>query len=338
MSETKATIRDVARRAGVSVATISRYLNQNAPIAPETAERVRIAMHDLAYVPHPAARSLATNRKYTIGLALSTIQGDFFTPMLKGIEGVVTAEHFGLLIATPQPIQSSPAPLGPHNTDGMLVFLDGLDTALIRQYYQEHFPVVLIHQSAPNGMVIPSVTIENKSASSQLVSHLIEVHGRRRIAFLRGPDGNEDSYWREMGYRQALERHGLSIDSGLIATGDFDRSRADPATRQLLAEHPDVDAIFASDDESAVGAMSAVRAAGRRIPEDISVVGFDDQFLALYTDPPLTTIKAPTEEVGRTAARQLIQLIRNGEAASLVLLPSKVIIRSSCGCQNPAHS
>jgi DNA-binding LacI/PurR family transcriptional regulator len=84
--------------------------------------------------------------------------------------------------------------------------------------------------------------------------------------------------------------------------------------------------------------MSAVRAAGRRIPEDISVVGFDDQFLALYTDPPLTTIKAPTEEVGRTAARQLIQLIRNGEAASLVLLPSKVIIRSSCGCQNPAHS
>ena len=213
MTKTKSaamTMRDVARQANVSVATVSRYINQNAPISAEVAARLQAVMTELHYVPHASARNLATHKTHTIGLLLMDIHGDFFTPLLSGIEAVISENGYDLLISTTN-VHSRPRgfppPVGPHNTDGLLVFADSLDANGLAQFNHSQFPVVLIHQTPPDSLPIPCVTVENKAASRKIVEHLIETHHRHQIVFLRGPQEQEDNYWREMGYRQALEAY-----------------------------------------------------------------------------------------------------------------------------------
>lgn len=329
------TIRDVAKQASVSVATISRYINQTAPVSPEVAAKVQAAMTALKFVPQASARRLATHKTNTLGLLVTNLH-DYFSPMFSGIESVTREAGFDLLISSaPHSGQRKefPYPLGPHNTDGLLVFWDSLSKAGLARAHEMEFPVVLIHQSPPEGLSIPCVTVENKAASKRMVEHLIEAHGRRRIVFLRGPENNEDSYWRETGYRQALAAHGLAFDAQLTAAGDYDRAAAQASINTLLAAGVEFDAVFAADDESALGALAALQAAGKRVPEAVSVVGFDDQRLSAYLTPPLTTVRAPTEAVGRAAAQQLLKLIRTGRAEPLILLPTEIIIRRSCGCR-----
>jgi DNA-binding LacI/PurR family transcriptional regulator len=328
------TIRDVAQAAGVSVATVSRFINQTGQIAEETRIRVQRTMDELHYVPSVSARNLATNRTNTIGLVLTEIVGEFFTPMLEGIEKVTSAANFNLLISTSsRPQSDSHLAMGPKNTDGLLIFLDSITPAELNSLYAAEFPIVLIYQSPPPGMKIPCVTIENKAASRRIMDHLIEVHGRKRIVFLRGPEGNEDSYWRETGYEQSLLAHQIQPDPALIGIGEYDREVAKRSIQKMLAEGVQFDAIFSSDDESAIGVYAALQEADLRIPEDIPVVGFDDQLLSSYIHPSLTTIHAPTREVGQEAARQLISLIRTGSVVPLTLLPTELIIRESCGCR-----
>src|SRR5688500_17538866 len=194
------TISDVARRAGVPLATVRRGLNETAPVAEETVPRVRAAIKKLNYVPHAAARPLAARKTNTIGLLLPEISGAFFAPMLRGIEAGSQAGGVDLLIhatRAPDGDQRSPRQLGEHNTDGLLVFTNYLDDAEITRLNRKGFPLVLLHRSSPNELNIPYVTFENKAGARQLMDHLIEVHGYRRIAFLEGPAGNEDSYWRK---------------------------------------------------------------------------------------------------------------------------------------------
>jgi len=328
------TIDDVARRAGVSISTVSRVVNRTVPVSEEAAARVQAAMIELKYQPRAAARNLATRQTKALGLLLTDISGDFFVPLLRGVEAATAEAGFSLLISTARDGLTHSA--GVHNTDGLLIFADGLDESGLRYCHELGFPLVLIHQSPPShlpgtqepgSLDIPCVTVENKAASCRLVEHLIVAHGRRAIAFLRGPQSQEDSYWRELGYRQALNVHGLPFDPALVAPGEFDRTVAYASVAGRL------DAIFAGDDEAAVGVLAALHDAGKRVPEDVAVVGFDDQTLAAYLAPPLTTVRAPTEEVGRHAARQLITLIRTGQADRLTLLPTDLVLRRSCGCQ-----
>ncbi len=328
------TIRDVAKKANVSVATVSRYINGTARVSDEVAKRLERVMAELNYIPHSTARRLATKKTNTIGLLLTDISGDFFAPLLNGVESVAREHGYDLLISSAREPHSlvRTLPLGPHNCDGILSFTTSLKEECLRSLSEMGFPVVLIHRSSPDGLNIPSVTVENKAASYKLISHLIEVHGRQRIVFMRGPEGHEDSYWREMGYREALRDHGIPLDESLISFGDFFRRRAYQSTWELLSVGVQFDGVFAGDDEAAVGVLIALREAGVRVPEEVSVVGFDDQRMSPYLQPPLTTVRAPTEEVGREAARQLIRLIETGEADPLTLLPTELVIRRSCGC------
>lgn len=330
------TIDDVAKRAGVSISTVSRVINRNIPVSDEVAARVEAVMKELRYVPRAAARNLATRKTNTLGLLISDILGDFFAPLLAGIESVTDDNGYDLLISTAGRRglhEELPRALGNHNTDGLLVFSGVLTDAAITQAYTFDLPLVLIHQAPPPNLPIPCVTIENKAATREIVSHLIEVHNRRRIVLLRGLSRNEDTYWRELGYREALELHGLPFDSTLVAPGDFSRQVAQASVAQLLAGGVAFDAIFTGDDEAAVGALLALQHAGRRVPEEVAVVGFDNQRLAEVLTPPLTTVHAPTEQVGAEAARQLIKLIQTGQADPLTLLPTQLVIRRSCGCQ-----
>ena len=177
------------------------------------------------------------------------------------------------------------------------------------------------------------MTVENKAASKAIVDHLIEVHNKRRIIFLRGPEHQEDSYWREMGYRASLESHNIPFDPELVWPGEFEREIAQTTMIELILAGVEFDSVFAGDDDAAFGVLAALREMGKRVPEDISVVGFDDLRSSLYLTPSLTTVRAPTEEVGRVAARQMFNLIRGRQADPLTLLPTEIVIRNSCGCQ-----
>jgi LacI family transcriptional regulator len=336
----RANISDVARHAGVSISTVSRVLNGTAPVDVETAERVRIAVAALNYTPHSAARTLASRRTNTIGLLLLDIGGEFYTPMLRGIEAISSEAGFDLLIHSTQTSRlsnMSRRALGEHNTDGLLVFTEALNTAELTRLNQIGFPVVLMHQSPPKSLEIPVVTIENQSGAQQIVEHLIEAHGCKRVVYLQGPVDNQDSKEREKGYRLALKKHGLPFDPALVLAGGFESNQAYAIVQQLLAQKVAFDAIFTGDDDNAVGVIQALREGNRRIPEDVAVAGFDDSLFARILTPPLTTVRAPIEQVGREAVRQLIRLIRGEQAEARTVLPIELIIRQSCGCSSKKH-
>jgi DNA-binding LacI/PurR family transcriptional regulator len=178
------------------------------------------------------------------------------------------------------------------------------------------------------------VTVENKAASKAIVDHLFEVHNRHRIVFLRGPEHQEDSYWRERGYRAPLESHDTPYDAELVWPGEFEREVAQTTMIEIILAGIGFDAVFAGDDNAAIRVLSALRDMGKRVPEEVSVVGFDDQRSSPYLTPPLTTVRAPTEEGGRVAAKQMINLFRGRQADSLTLLPTEIAIRNSCRCQS----
>lgn len=329
------TIADVAQRAEVSIATVSRVLNGTTPVQADKVDRVRRAMDQLQFVPRHAARVLASRRTNTIGLLLPEISGAFFPSMLKGIEAGAHEAGYDLLIHSTHVQTPSHRPLGEQNTDGLLVFTNSLPEADLQRLRRIHFPVVLLHQTPPASLDIPVITIENKDGAAMLVAHLIKTHQRRRIVFLRGPEGHEDSAWRERGYREALEAHGIPFDPRLIGSGGFDDEEAYAAIRSMLEDEIDFDAVFAGDDDAAIGTIRALRTEELSVPEDVAVVGFDDVPFARYVTPALTTIHAPIEKVGREAVRQLTRLINGEQAEALTLMRTDLVIRESCGCTSP---
>ncbi len=333
---TRATINDVAYKAGVSTATVSRVINNTGSVAQKTREIVLTAIQELNYRPQSAAQVLASKKTNTIGLLLQQIGGEFFSPLLRSIERGASENGYNLLIYSTQdpPHNDSllPIPVGEQNTDGLLVYVNSLNTNELQRLYRIGFPVVLIYQTPPKDLPIPSVTIENKTGARCIVDHLIEVHNYRRIAYLAGRIDQEDTYWREMGYRESLDSHGIAIDPKLIACGDFDRKQARLSVEAWLASGTEIDAVFAADDEMAIGVLAAFEHAGIRVPQDIALVGFDDMYLSQYLNPPLTTVNAPTEQVGRVAIQLLLQKIQGQHTDNLVLLPTELIIRQSCGC------
>ncbi|MBI3152933.1 MAG: LacI family DNA-binding transcriptional regulator [Chloroflexi bacterium] len=329
------TISDVAHRAGVSIATVSRVLNGTTPVVPETAERVRVAIEELQFVPRTAARTLASRKTNTIGLILSEIGGAFFPLLLKGIEAETRAMGYELLIHSTQGAHASQRKtLGEHNTDGLLVFTSSLAMEELERLHKINFPIVLMHQTPPEELPIPVVTIENKDGAEKLVSHLIDEHGRRRIVYMRGPVGHEDSQWRERGYREALEKHNIPFAPELVVEGGFEEGLAFANMQKMIQDGIEFDAVFAGDDDTAIGVYRALKMSNRLIPDEVAVVGFDDVQFARYISPALTTIRAPIEEVGRESVRQLICLLNGEQIEGLVLMRTELVIRESCGCRN----
>lgn len=328
------TIRDVAREADVSVATISRYINQSAPVSGDVAVRIERAINKLNYVPQAAARQLATQKTRIIGLLLTDMRSDFFAPLLSGIETVVKKEEYNLLVAThlaTSDLKMQP-PIGMHNADGMIVFANSLADKDLIYLHQNGFPMISIYRSAPDGYDIPSVTVENVNSTRRIIEHLITVHHKTKIVFVRGPENNEDSKWREQGYLQALEAHGIPLNPELIISGEFEREISYKEMKNFLKNGHEFDAVFSGGDDSAIGIVKALREANFQLPRDISIAGFDDLRISAFLTPPLTTVKAPTEMVGRTAARFLFDLISGYEVDLVTVLPTEIVIRRSCGC------
>ena len=214
-----------------------------------------------------------------------------------------------------------------------MVFSNTLSEERLAEWYGAHFPVVLVHRTAPHSLPIPCINVENKTASFKIVEHLIEVHGKKQIVFVRAPGFQEDAHYRELAYKAALKAHSIKFDPNLIIGGDYDRGAARQGMEEFLANNPPCfDAVFAGDDDLAISVISALQNAGLNVPKDVAVVGFDDQRFARLLVPPLTTVHAPTEEVGRVAGLQMLRLLNDQPADCVSILPTEVIIRQSCGC------
>jgi DNA-binding LacI/PurR family transcriptional regulator len=293
-------------------------------------------MSELRYVPHAAARHLASRKTRLVGLLLNSLHNDFFVPLLNGVEAVVRQKGYNLIIATyhaPYSYEGYP-PIGPHNTDGMLVFSDGLMDEELVSLHDSGFPMVLVHRMPPSSVTMPSVTVENVEVTKHLIAHLINQHGRRRILFMRGPLHQEDSARREEGYKAALSANGISYDEHLVLDGEFERDVAFSVLDQYLNNggRGAFDAVFTGDDDAAIGVLRALHKHHLRIPEDVAVAGFDDLGFAPFLNPPLTTVRAPTEAVGRIAIEKLFGLLEDKQLEDIVILPTEIIYRHSCGC------
>lgn len=336
-SSSSVTIYDVARAAGVSAATVSRYINRSVPVSPEVASRLDKVMTDLRYVPHAAARHLASRKTRVVGLLLNNLQNDFFVPLLNGVEAVVRQKGYNLIIATyhANSRDQIQPPIGPHNTDGLLVFSDGLVDDDLVCLNSKGFPIVLVHRTPPPGVLIPSVTVENIEITKALVEHFIKVHGKKRILFLRGPHGQEDSRLREAGYRSALRANGIDVDENMLLNGEFERDIAYTVMNEFLAREKRVafDAVFTGDDDAAIGVLKSLHKHNVRIPEDVAVIGFDDLGFASFLNPPLTTVRAPTRRVGQIATERLFALLEDQPSTEVTVLPTEIIFRRSCGCE-----
>ena len=257
--EGQATIDDVAREAGVSIATVSRVLNGTARVDPAKEVRVREAILALGFAPRAAARALAGRKTRVIGLVVPEISGEFFVAMLRGIEGAAREAGYELLVQTGRPHDGDRALscLIGQSADGLLLFVDSADKAALHRISAARLPAVLLYAEA-RGLDIPSVTVENEAGAALAVRHLIDRHGRRRIACVRGPEGVHDAEARLSGYRSALAASDIDFDPDLVVPGDFQAEVAASSIRGLIARGVAFDAVFAGDDASAMGVLAAL--------------------------------------------------------------------------------
>lgn len=326
------TLEAVAARAGVSRSTVSRVVNGQPTVTPDIRDVVMRAVDELGYVPNGAARNLVTQRTNSVALVVSEQPDRAFSddPMFSTIIRAASLELEAVgkqVVLLPAGSQESQARVekyvaGGHVDGVMLVSGHGSDPlpgALTRL----RVPVVSYGRPAAS-VAVPYVDGDNVGGAKQAVGHLLE-RGRRRIATIAGPLDMTAGQDRLTGYREVLRD---SDRRSIIAVGDFTRESGAVAMRQLLADDPLLDAVFAANDLMAIGAMRALREAGRSVPDDVAVVGYDDVEAARYTDPPLTSVHSPHAEQAAAMVRLLLGLIQ-GDPAEPLVMPTRLVVRSS---------
>jgi DNA-binding LacI/PurR family transcriptional regulator len=326
------TIYDVARLAGVSTATVSRALNGTAQIAPATRTAIDAAVEQLGYRPNSIARSLVTKSTQTIALLLPDISNPFYAALVSGIQECALAHDHTMLLCTTagdaEREEEYLQLLRAKQVDGALV--DGLvlPSDRIAQFVRDGFPIVCLDRDIDSS-AIPLVQVDNRLGGRLAADHLLEL-GHTRIAHVTGAPALHISDDRLAGYQDALREDGIEPHPSLVAPGTFTEEGGYLAAKALVRRHPHVTAIFAANDLSAVGVLNALAEAGRRVPEDVSVVGFDDLRLAGYTSPPLTTVRQPADGLARLATELLIALTRGEDVQQMRhVLPPTLVVRAS---------
>lgn len=330
MNRSRVTIRDVATQAGVSHQTVSRVLNANERVAPETRARVEAAIAALGYRPNASARSLAAGRTFAFACIAPNLTDYTFASIIEGAEAEAH-QHGYFVLSTSAPDEASFAPLieelvSSQRVDGLLVinpYADRRHTLL-----PAHFPVVLVG-ARPRPTAPDSVALDDEAAAHMAIQHLLAL-GHRRIALITGPAVEDCTTDRTAGYYATLAAAGLAPDPALVVEGDWSASSGAAAIHHWLAQQSSFTALFAQNDRMAIGAIRALRETRRHVPDDISVIGFDDMPLTAYFDPPLTTIRQDMAFSGREAARLLIRrLAAPDTTAEHLRLPAQLIIRCS---------
>jgi DNA-binding LacI/PurR family transcriptional regulator len=330
---TRPTLEQVAARAGVSRATVSRVINGANTVDPALRDKVSRAVAELGYVPNMAARSLVTQRTGSVALILPETptrvfsDDQFFPSVIRGVsQELEEADRQLVLMLVGSEAAQARADrytTGGHVDGALFASLHGA-WPLPDRLAKLGIPVVCSGRPlAPSD--VPYVDVDQTGGVITAVRHLLD-QGRQRIATIAGPQDMVAGLDRLEGYRRAMAG---SDRRSLVAVGDFTRDSGATAMRQLLDDDPALDAVFVASDLMAHGALKALREAGRRVPDDVAVVGFDDIELAAFSDPPLTTVAQPIVEIGRTIARQLLRRLDGEDVEPAVILPTELVVRES---------
>ncbi|MEW5958410.1 MAG: LacI family DNA-binding transcriptional regulator [Chloroflexota bacterium] len=323
-------IKDIAKVMNISYSTVSRALNDSPRVNPETRRRIQDKAAEMGYLPSAVARSLVTRRTHIIGLVVTTITDLFFAEVIHAIEETAVKYKYNVILANsngkPEHEVEVIRALRERRVDGIILISPysskenpftgteiDLPVVAVNKFYQEYIGY--------------SVGVDNHNSSREATQHLLDL-GHRRIAHIAGLPEEWDSMERQKGYEQALQAGGLPVDPALIVRSDGRPKAGTEAMQQLLALPARPTAVFCYNDATALGAMRAAYAAGRRIPQDLSVVGFDDIDLARYFEPPLTTIAQPKREMGGKAVQMILNLLA-GDKVEDCMLPGRLIVRAS---------
>jgi LacI family transcriptional regulator len=332
-----ATVRDVARRARVSVSTVSHVLNQTRFVSDELRERVLEAMRELDFEPNAAARMLSLRRSNTIGLIVSDIRNPFFASVARGVEDVAQERGYTVVLCNSDETLVKEAAclkaLQNRQVDGVLLASAGVADQYVARLVQGGYPVVLVDRDLP-GLDISAVLLNNEGAAYSAVRHLID-RGHRRIGMISGRDSITTTTERVAGYERALRESGIDPEPGLIVSGQSTSEGATAAAHALLNLDPAPTALFSGNNLMSIGALHAISSRNLNVPQDIAVVGFDD-FPFPWSDafrPHLTTVAQPTYELGRQAAEMLVTMLNKPDdhAIHRVVLDGKLVIRESSG-------
>ena len=336
---TNVTIKQVALEAGVSVATVSRVLNDKGPASDATRNRIRSVAERMRYVPHGAARSLITKRTNAFGVLLPDIYGEFFSELIRGIDLASRQAGYHLLVSSSHGDRGEMeavlrATRG--RVDGLIVMSPDLDTEMLHANLPDTLPVVLLNCRS-DGFGFDSITIDNFGGALAIVRHLAGF-GHRRIALVKGPAGNYDASERLRGYRKAMLALPCGWSEELELDGDFSEESGAVAGRRALALRPVPSAIFAANDSMAIGVLSVLWDAGLRVPEDISLAGFDDIPISRFTAPTLSSVRVPIADLGGRAVARLLHAIasKNQHRRRHETLPTTLVERRSCAAPGAA--
>jgi len=330
LSQSRVTIRDVAALAGVSHQTVSRVINNSEHVKPETRQRVEDAIRELKYSPNAVARSMARGRTFTLACFSPNLTDFTYASFIEGAELEARRQGYFLLTASAPNAETFATLvnqlLASRRTEGLLVITPKVEPYHVR--IPRYVSAVFIGAN-PKLDWIASVTLDDENAGYMATEHLIQLN-HTHIAQITGPMAEESSQGRMRGYQAALNAAGIPLQRRLIYEGDWSATSGYMAVQDFLEQENAPSAIFAQNDRMAVGAIRALRDAGRHVPKDISVIGFDDMPLASYFDPPLTTILQDTYRMGREAACQLISSIEKPDNPCRQLcVEPKLIVRQS---------
>ena len=323
------TLAMVARAAGVSPSTVSRILNGTAVVAKEKRDAVDAAIDSLGFVPNPVARGLAGGRTLSIGVLTQSIDSPFYGGALGGIEDTLTAAGYSPLFVSGHWSAAHEARsievLRSRRVDGIIVLTGRLSDQALRACAKS-LPVVATGRTlkAPG---LFAMNFDNFEGGRLATEHLLKL-GHRRIAFIGGAPGHPDSDERHRGYAAALEAAGATYDANLVVPGMYHEGSGLEAVERLLDGKRRFTALFAANDQMAVGAMLGLHRRSLRVPDDVSLVGFDDLISSAFSLPPLTTVQYPSQEMGRLAASAMLQLLRGTKPAVQVPVP-RVVVRES---------
>ncbi len=327
-----ATMKDVAQLAGVSTATVSRALMNPEKVSASTRKRVEDAVLEAGYSPNSLARNLRRNESKTIVTIVPDICDPYFTEIIRGIEDAAMENGYLVLLGDSGQQRKRESSfinlVFTKQADGMLLLGTDLPFDVSKSEQKNLPPLVMACEYAPE-LELPTVHIDNLTSAFEIVNYLTQL-GHKRIAQISGPDKAALCQFRHQGYQQALRRAGITMNTAFCTTSDFSFEGGAKALRKLLSLPEQPTAIFCHNDMMAIGAIQEAKRLGLRIPQDLSIVGFDDIQFSQYCDPPLTTVSQPRYEIGRQVMLMMLELLKGRDVrAGSRLLETKLVIRNS---------
>ncbi len=315
--------------ANVSHSTVSRALQNSPLVNPQTAEKIHKLADEMGYRVSAVARSLATRRTRMIGLVVTSIADPFMADVVSGIEDAANAHGYSVVLAIshadPQREVAVVRSLEERRVDGVIVTASRVGGLYLPTLSRMHIPVVLLNNQHP-GEYTPSVMIANQEASAEATRHLVRL-GHRRIGYVGDRNGRQSDTERFAGYREALEEADIHFQPELVVHGDGKADGGMQAMDRLLSLAEPPTAVFCYNDMTALGAMRRIRIGGLHVPDDISLVGFDDLFITQYTEPPLTTVRQPKHQMGGLAMEVMIRLFEGSQSEHMIRVPGELVVR-----------